>query len=158
MFYLQDIMACPGPQSALLELNSQVKEKFSKLRHRIQVRPHIAYIAPDRFLAENLKSFISCGVLLLSGSGADGQRAGQWNGQTGHPGRDGEPAEADAEVCGQKLLFVSNHLWSLTLSVQIQSSVFKLVNLLHFNPSLPLPSEFLFHPEKESVQYVCVWS
>ncbi|KAK1882875.1 Vesicle transport protein SEC20 [Dissostichus eleginoides] len=32
---------CPGPQSTLMEFNSQVKEKFNKLRLRIQVRPHI---------------------------------------------------------------------------------------------------------------------
>lgn len=44
------------------------------------------------------KCFIGRGVL-LSGSGADGQRAGQRDGQTGHPGRDREPAKANAEVC-----------------------------------------------------------
>ncbi|XP_071750824.1 vesicle transport protein SEC20 [Centroberyx gerrardi] len=33
---IQDIRECPGPQSALMELNSQVKEKFNKLRLRIQ--------------------------------------------------------------------------------------------------------------------------
>uniref|UniRef100_A0A1A7WM19 BCL2/adenovirus E1B interacting protein 1b n=2 Tax=Iconisemion striatum TaxID=60296 RepID=A0A1A7WM19_9TELE len=33
---IQDIRDCPGPQSALMELNLQVKEKFSKLRLRIQ--------------------------------------------------------------------------------------------------------------------------
>ncbi|XP_070773587.1 vesicle transport protein SEC20 isoform X1 [Enoplosus armatus] len=33
---IQDIRDCPGPQSTLMELNSQVKEKFSKLRLRIQ--------------------------------------------------------------------------------------------------------------------------
>ncbi|XP_069366127.1 vesicle transport protein SEC20 [Paralichthys olivaceus] len=33
---VQDIRDCPGPQSALKELNSQVKEKFNKLRLRIQ--------------------------------------------------------------------------------------------------------------------------
>ncbi|XP_029374488.1 vesicle transport protein SEC20 isoform X4 [Echeneis naucrates] len=33
---IQDIRDCPGPQSALRELNSQVKEKFNKLRLRIQ--------------------------------------------------------------------------------------------------------------------------
>ncbi|XP_027887296.1 vesicle transport protein SEC20 isoform X1 [Xiphophorus couchianus] len=39
----QDIINCPGPHSALAELNSRVKEKFNKLRLRIQVRslPHI---------------------------------------------------------------------------------------------------------------------
>uniref|UniRef100_G3QAY9 BCL2 interacting protein 1b n=1 Tax=Gasterosteus aculeatus aculeatus TaxID=481459 RepID=G3QAY9_GASAC len=31
-----DIRDCPGPQSTLMELNSQVKEKFNKLRIRIQ--------------------------------------------------------------------------------------------------------------------------
>ncbi|XP_029374487.1 vesicle transport protein SEC20 isoform X3 [Echeneis naucrates] len=35
---IQDIRDCPGPQSALRELNSQVKEKFNKLRLRIQVQ------------------------------------------------------------------------------------------------------------------------
>lgn len=34
---LQDIGDCRGPQSSLLELSSQVKQKFSKLRMRIQV-------------------------------------------------------------------------------------------------------------------------
>ncbi|XP_004550318.1 vesicle transport protein SEC20 [Maylandia zebra] len=33
---IQDIRDCPGPQSALVELNAQVKEKFNKLRLRIQ--------------------------------------------------------------------------------------------------------------------------
>lgn len=33
---IQDIRDCPGPQSALLDLNSQVKEKFNNLRLRIQ--------------------------------------------------------------------------------------------------------------------------
>ncbi|XP_003971045.1 vesicle transport protein SEC20-like [Takifugu rubripes] len=33
---IQDIRDCHGPQSSLLELNSQVKEKFIKLRMRIQ--------------------------------------------------------------------------------------------------------------------------
>uniref|UniRef100_A0A8C2YZ68 BCL2 interacting protein 1 n=1 Tax=Cyclopterus lumpus TaxID=8103 RepID=A0A8C2YZ68_CYCLU len=33
---VQDIRDCPGPQSTLMELNSQVKEKFNKLRLRIQ--------------------------------------------------------------------------------------------------------------------------
>ncbi|XP_072301592.1 vesicle transport protein SEC20-like [Eucyclogobius newberryi] len=33
---IQDIRDCPGPQSALFNLNSQVKEKFIKLRLRIQ--------------------------------------------------------------------------------------------------------------------------
>ncbi|XP_068600920.1 vesicle transport protein SEC20 [Brachionichthys hirsutus] len=33
---IQDIRDCHGPQSTLLELNSQVKQKFSKLRLRIQ--------------------------------------------------------------------------------------------------------------------------
>ncbi|XP_029924810.1 vesicle transport protein SEC20 [Myripristis murdjan] len=33
---IQDIRECPGPQSALVELNSQVKEKFNQLRLRIQ--------------------------------------------------------------------------------------------------------------------------
>ncbi|XP_068188182.1 vesicle transport protein SEC20 isoform X2 [Antennarius striatus] len=33
---IQDIRDCPGPQSTLLELNCQVKQKFSKLRLRIQ--------------------------------------------------------------------------------------------------------------------------
>ncbi|KAL7390009.1 hypothetical protein ABVT39_013369 [Epinephelus coioides] len=33
---VQDIRDCPGPQSALMELNSQVKEKFNQLRLRIQ--------------------------------------------------------------------------------------------------------------------------
>nr|XP_033498020.1 vesicle transport protein SEC20 [Epinephelus lanceolatus] len=33
---VQDIRDCPGPQSALMELNSQVKEKFNLLRLRIQ--------------------------------------------------------------------------------------------------------------------------
>ncbi|XP_007553605.1 PREDICTED: vesicle transport protein SEC20-like [Poecilia mexicana] len=32
----QDIINCPGPHSALAELNSRVKEKFNKLRLRIQ--------------------------------------------------------------------------------------------------------------------------
>uniref|UniRef100_A0A3P8P317 Sec20 C-terminal domain-containing protein n=1 Tax=Astatotilapia calliptera TaxID=8154 RepID=A0A3P8P317_ASTCA len=38
---IQDIRDCPGPQSALVELNAQVKEKFNKLRLRIQVRPQL---------------------------------------------------------------------------------------------------------------------
>ncbi|CAL1573171.1 unnamed protein product [Knipowitschia caucasica] len=33
---IQDIRDCPGPHSALLNFNSQVKEKFNKLRLRIQ--------------------------------------------------------------------------------------------------------------------------
>ncbi|XP_058483160.1 vesicle transport protein SEC20 [Solea solea] len=33
---VQDIRDCPGPQSSLTELNSEVKEKFNKLRLRIQ--------------------------------------------------------------------------------------------------------------------------
>ncbi|CAN9501405.1 unnamed protein product [Ophioblennius macclurei] len=33
---IQDIRDCPGPQSSLMELNSQVKEKFQQLRIRIQ--------------------------------------------------------------------------------------------------------------------------
>ncbi|XP_047462659.1 vesicle transport protein SEC20 [Mugil cephalus] len=33
---VQDIRDCPGPQSVLMQLNSQVKEKFNKLRMRIQ--------------------------------------------------------------------------------------------------------------------------
>ncbi|KAM4620531.1 vesicle transport protein SEC20 [Polymixia lowei] len=33
---IQDIRECPGPQSALMELNAQVKEKFNQLRLRIQ--------------------------------------------------------------------------------------------------------------------------
>ncbi|XP_061595532.1 vesicle transport protein SEC20 [Cololabis saira] len=33
---IQDIRDCPGPQLALTELNSQVKEKFNNLRLRIQ--------------------------------------------------------------------------------------------------------------------------
>uniref|UniRef100_A0A3Q2FVQ2 BCL2 interacting protein 1b n=1 Tax=Cyprinodon variegatus TaxID=28743 RepID=A0A3Q2FVQ2_CYPVA len=33
---IQDIIVCPGPQTALTELNSQVKNKFNKLRLRIQ--------------------------------------------------------------------------------------------------------------------------
>ncbi|KAK7925791.1 hypothetical protein WMY93_008101 [Mugilogobius chulae] len=33
---IQDIRDCPGPQSALFNLNSEVKEKFNKLRLRIQ--------------------------------------------------------------------------------------------------------------------------
>uniref|UniRef100_A0A3Q3KWY6 BCL2 interacting protein 1b n=1 Tax=Labrus bergylta TaxID=56723 RepID=A0A3Q3KWY6_9LABR len=33
---IQDIRDCPGPHSTLMKLNSQVKEKFSKLRLRIQ--------------------------------------------------------------------------------------------------------------------------
>uniref|UniRef100_A0A3B3ZS12 Sec20 C-terminal domain-containing protein n=1 Tax=Periophthalmus magnuspinnatus TaxID=409849 RepID=A0A3B3ZS12_9GOBI len=33
---IQDIRDCPGPQSALFNLNSQVKEKFNILRLRIQ--------------------------------------------------------------------------------------------------------------------------
>ncbi|XP_005727919.1 vesicle transport protein SEC20 [Pundamilia nyererei] len=33
---IQDIRDCPGPQSALVELNAQVKEKLNKLRLRIQ--------------------------------------------------------------------------------------------------------------------------
>ncbi|XP_026184211.1 vesicle transport protein SEC20 [Mastacembelus armatus] len=33
---IQDIRGCPGPQSALMELNSQVKERFNKLTLRIQ--------------------------------------------------------------------------------------------------------------------------
>lgn len=36
--------------------------------------------------------------MLLSGSGADGQRAGQRDRQTGHPGRDRESAKTNAEV------------------------------------------------------------
>ncbi|XP_068457056.1 vesicle transport protein SEC20 isoform X1 [Clinocottus analis] len=40
---VQDIRDCPGPQSTLMELNSQVKEKFNKLRLRIQVRPHVTF-------------------------------------------------------------------------------------------------------------------
>ncbi|XP_037604028.1 vesicle transport protein SEC20 isoform X1 [Sebastes umbrosus] len=38
---VQDIRDCSGPQSTLMEFNSHVKEKFNKLRLRIQVRPHI---------------------------------------------------------------------------------------------------------------------
>lgn len=34
----QDIRDCPGPLSALTELNAAVKEKFHHLRGRIQVR------------------------------------------------------------------------------------------------------------------------
>lgn len=34
----QDIRDCPGPLSALTELNAAVKEKFRQLRGRIQVR------------------------------------------------------------------------------------------------------------------------
>lgn len=37
-------------------------------------------------------------LLLLSGPGADGQRAGQRIGQTDHPDRGREPAQANAEV------------------------------------------------------------
>ncbi|CAL8365397.1 unnamed protein product [Lota lota] len=33
---IQDIRECPGPQSALIEFNAKVKEKFNQLRHRIQ--------------------------------------------------------------------------------------------------------------------------
>ncbi|XP_056140815.1 vesicle transport protein SEC20 [Lampris incognitus] len=33
---IQDIRECSGPQSALMEFNSQVKEKFNQLRCRIQ--------------------------------------------------------------------------------------------------------------------------
>ncbi|CAK6957195.1 vesicle transport protein SEC20 [Scomber scombrus] len=33
---IQDIRDCPGPQSTLLEFNSQVKDKFNHLRLRIQ--------------------------------------------------------------------------------------------------------------------------
>ncbi|XP_034539006.1 vesicle transport protein SEC20 [Notolabrus celidotus] len=33
---IQDIRDCPGPHSALMEFNSQVKDKFIKLRLRIQ--------------------------------------------------------------------------------------------------------------------------
>ncbi|KAF7663548.1 hypothetical protein LDENG_00207930 [Lucifuga dentata] len=33
---IQDIRDCPGPQSALMELNSLVKQKFNKLQLRIQ--------------------------------------------------------------------------------------------------------------------------
>ncbi|KAM9846554.1 vesicle transport protein SEC20 [Aulostomus maculatus] len=33
---IQDIRDCPGPESSLMELNSQVKEKFNQLRLRIQ--------------------------------------------------------------------------------------------------------------------------
>ncbi|XP_024898865.1 vesicle transport protein SEC20 isoform X4 [Pteropus alecto] len=33
---IQDIRDCSGPLSALTELNTQVKEKFQQLRHRIQ--------------------------------------------------------------------------------------------------------------------------
>ncbi|XP_029029005.2 LOW QUALITY PROTEIN: vesicle transport protein SEC20 [Betta splendens] len=33
---IQDIRDCPGPQYALMELNSEVKQKFNKLRLRIQ--------------------------------------------------------------------------------------------------------------------------
>ncbi|XP_070839049.1 vesicle transport protein SEC20 isoform X1 [Chaetodon trifascialis] len=47
---VQDIRDCPGPQSVLLELNSQVKEKFSNLRHRIQVRPHITFTLLTYFM------------------------------------------------------------------------------------------------------------
>lgn len=36
---------------------------------------------------------------LLTGLGADGQRTGPRDGQTGHPGRDRKPAKANAEVC-----------------------------------------------------------
>ncbi|KAM9788865.1 vesicle transport protein SEC20 [Neosynchiropus ocellatus] len=39
---IQDIRDCPGPQLALTELNSQVKEKFNKLRLRIQDLEQIA--------------------------------------------------------------------------------------------------------------------
>lgn len=37
MCVMQDIRDCPGPQSSLRDLNSIVKEKFNKLRQRIQV-------------------------------------------------------------------------------------------------------------------------
>ncbi|XP_023392917.1 vesicle transport protein SEC20 isoform X1 [Pteropus vampyrus] len=37
---IQDIRDCSGPLSALTELNTQVKEKFQQLRHRIQVENH----------------------------------------------------------------------------------------------------------------------
>ncbi|KAL7844715.1 hypothetical protein SRHO_G00232540 [Serrasalmus rhombeus] len=33
---IQDIRECPGPQTVLVELNAAVKEKFSRLRQRIQ--------------------------------------------------------------------------------------------------------------------------
>lgn len=49
----------------------------------------------------DLNCFLSSSVLLLlllSGSGADGQRAGQRIGQTDHPGRGREPAPANVEV------------------------------------------------------------
>lgn len=94
MCYLQDIRDCPGPQSALMDLNSQVKEKFNKLRLRIQVRPHLT-----GFLLKNRELFLFDMFLLLTGPGADGQRAGQRVGWTGHPGRDREPPKANAEVC-----------------------------------------------------------
>ncbi|RLW02867.1 hypothetical protein DV515_00006747 [Chloebia gouldiae] len=35
---VQDIRDCPGPLGALTELNAAVKEKFRRLRGRIQVR------------------------------------------------------------------------------------------------------------------------
>lgn len=52
--FLQDIGDCPGPQSALMELNSEVKEKFNKLRLRIQVKSaadtYSNSVASDGFL------------------------------------------------------------------------------------------------------------
>ncbi|XP_024898864.1 vesicle transport protein SEC20 isoform X1 [Pteropus alecto] len=39
---IQDIRDCSGPLSALTELNTQVKEKFQQLRHRIQELEQLA--------------------------------------------------------------------------------------------------------------------
>uniref|UniRef100_A0A3P9H292 BCL2 interacting protein 1b n=1 Tax=Oryzias latipes TaxID=8090 RepID=A0A3P9H292_ORYLA len=44
---VQDIRDCSGPQSSLMELNSQIKEKFNKLRLRIQDLEQMA-IEQDR--------------------------------------------------------------------------------------------------------------
>lgn len=45
----------------------------------------------------------------MSGSGADGQRAGQRDGQAGHQGGDREPAAANAEVAEHAHFYPSIH-------------------------------------------------
>lgn len=73
--------------------------------------------------------------LIFSGSGADGQRAGQRDGQTGHTGRDGESEETDDEVLTlththtHRHTYIVFNTWFLCCSCHSNQTAWRKANL-----------------------------
>lgn len=97
-------------------LRSKRSSTSSGSEYRSDFTSHTFCVRPD-ILLHKPNCFIQCGVLWFSGFGTNGQRAGQRDGQTGHSGRDREPAKANVEVC--EYTYIYKKLACLTVIISI---------------------------------------